>query len=126
MRVKLNQIRFQCVDSDRKGIHVKSTFDSTFKLDGKTDETISFADEDLVVIKNVMDHPAQIKLESVTLPQGRRAIFRPSRQAHFTLVEKVISTQRCERAISLGSGESCTLTSSEWRPAGGNGRVFPV
>ncbi len=126
MRIKLNQIRFVCPDSDRKGIHVKSTLDETYKLDGRTDETISFADDDLVVIKNVMDRPVAITLESVKLPDGRRAVVRPSRQAHFTLLDKGVSEHRSQRQLQLGGGESMTLTSSEWVPQATGGAVFPV
>lgn len=125
-RVELNQVRFVCNDGDRKGIHVKSTLDNTYKLDSNTDESISFTDADLIVIKNVMDRPVEILLESIRLPQGRRAVFKPSRQATFTLSDKQVSATRAERELTLSAGESCTLHSSAWLPQGGAGRVMPV
>lgn len=126
MRVKLNQIRFVCNDGDRKGIHVKSTLDSTYKLDGKTDESISWTDDDLIVIKNVMERPVEILLESIRLPEGRKAIFRPARQGAFTLLDKSQSELRAERSLTLGPQEACTLHSSEWISKLGNGRTVPV
>lgn len=126
MKTTLNQIRFVCNDSDRKGIHIKSTLDNTYKLDGRTDESISWTDGDLIVIKNCMEQPCEILLESIRLPEGRRAVFRPSRQSAFTLVDKEVSETRSEKEFKLGPGESCTLTSSAWLPQGGEGRRFPV
>jgi len=122
----LNQIRFVCNDSDRKGLHIKSTLDATYRLEGKTDESISWSDNDLIVIKNVLERPCEILLESIRLMEGRRAILRPSRQGAFTLVDKQLSSVRNERELTLGPGESCTLTSSAWLPQGGAGAVFPV
>lgn len=125
-KIAMNQIRFVCNDSDRKGIHIKSTLDETYKLDGKNDESISFTDEDLIVIKNCMDRPCELLLESIRLPEGRRAVFRPSRQSAFQLLSKEVSEVRSEKGLTLGPGESCTLTSSAWQPARGGGAVIPV
>lgn len=122
----LNQIRLVCNDSDRKGLHVKSTLDNTYKLDGHTDESISFADDDLIVLKNCLERPCELLLESIRLPEGRRAIFRPSRQQSFALTDKAVSITRSERELTLGPGESCSLHSSCWLPQGGAGKVFPV
>lgn len=124
--VVLNQIRFVCNDGDKKGIHVKSNLDSTYKLDTNTDESISFTDADLVVIQNKLERPVDILLESIRLLEGRRAIFSPSRQATFSLLDKRVSQVRSERELTLGPGESCTLRSSCWAPAAGHGAVFPV
>jgi hypothetical protein len=126
MNIELNQIRFVCNDGDRKGIHVKSSLEHTYKLDGRTDESISFTDEDLVVIKNCLERPCELLLEAVRLPAGRQAIFKPSRQPTFKLVSPQLSSVRCERELTLGAGESCVLRSSAWSPQGGPGAVFPV
>lgn len=126
MHVELNQVRFVCNDGDRKGIHVKSTLDGTYKLDQHTDESISFTDDDLIAIKNCLERPCEILLESIRLPQGRRAIFKPSRQTTFTLVDKEASTTRSEHTLVLGPGETCMLRSDRWRSQGGDGRKFPV
>lgn len=120
----MNQIRFVCNDGDRNGIHIKSTLDSTYRLDTTTDESISWDDTDLVIIQNKLERKVEILLESTRLQDGRRAIFRPSRQPHFTLVDKSLSAIRSERALVLGPGESCTLESSLWQPKSGPGRVM--
>lgn len=120
----MNQIRFVCNDGDRNGIHIKSTLDCTYRLDATTDESISWDDTDLVIIQNKLERRVEILLESIRLPDGRRAIFRPSRQAHFTLVDRTLSETRSERELVLGPGESCTLESSRWQPRSGPGRTL--
>lgn len=122
----MNKIRFVCNDGDKQGIHIKSTLDETHRLDTRTDESIAWTDDDLVVIQNKLERPVEILLESIRLPEGKRAIFRPSRQAHFTLVDKELSVTRSERSLTLGAGETCTLESSAWRPQGGAGKCMPV
>lgn len=125
-RIEMNQIRFVCNDSDKKGIHIKSTLDGTYKLDGRTDESISFRDDDLVAIKNCLEHPCQILLESIRLPHGRFALLSPSRQATFKLLDKEQSTIHSEKELVLGPGETCMVRSSMWQSEGGEGRRFPV
>lgn len=122
----LNQIRFVCNDGDKRGIHIKSNLDATHCLDSRTDESISWTDQDVVVIQNKLERACEILLESIRLPEGRRAIFKPSRQASFVLVDKQVSHLRSERELILGPGESCVLTSSCWTPQGGTGRRMPV
>jgi len=122
----MNQIRFVCNDSDKKGVHVKSTLNDTEKLDGRTDETISWTDEDLIAIKNCLDRPTEILVESVRLPEGRQAIFSPSRQATFKLTSRDISEVHSCKSLILGPGESCMLRSSQWHPQAGGGAVIPV
>lgn len=124
--VMLNRIRFVCNDSDRQGIHVKSTLDATYKLDGKTDEAIAFTDDDMIVIQNKLERRVEILLETIRLPDGRRAIFRPSRAGSFTLVDKEVSEVRAEKDLVLGPGESMTLTTDRWVPQRTGGAVFPV
>lgn len=126
MRVTINQIRMVCNDSDRKGIHVKSTLDNTYKLDGKTDESIAWADDDLIAIKNVTERPIEILLESIRLPEGRIAILRPSRQGFKKLFSKEVSSVNCECDLTLGPGETCMLHSSEWMSRTSGGARFPV
>lgn len=122
----LSRIRFVCNDSDRRGIHVKSTLDNTYRLDGKTDDAIAFTDDDVIVIQNKMEHACEILLETVRLPEGRRAIFRPSRGASFSLLDKEVSELRCERELTLGPGESMTLHTDRWEAQEGRGAVFPM
>jgi hypothetical protein len=124
--VVLNRIRLVCNDSDRAGIHVKSNLDSTYRLDGRTDESLSFTDADLVVIQNKLERPCELLLEAIRLPEGRRAVLKPSRQAALTLTDKEVSATRSELDLVLGPGESCTIHSSCWMPQGGAGRVMPV
>jgi hypothetical protein len=124
--VTLNRIRFVCNDSDRKGIHIKSTIDDTYRLDGKTDEAIAFTDDDVIVIQNKLERACEILLETIRLPDGRRAIFHPSRRAHFMLVDKEVSAVRSERELLLGPGESMTLVTDRWVPSTARGAVFPV
>jgi hypothetical protein len=124
--IVLSQIRFVCNDGDRAGIHVKSNVDNTYKLDGRTDESISFTDGDLVVIQNKLERPCEILLEAIKLTDGRRAIVQPSRQATIAMTDKSVSSTRAELDLVLGPGESCTIRSSCWSPQGGPGQVFPV
>lgn len=124
--VEMNQIRFVCNDSDKKGIHIKSTLDGTYKLDGRTDESISFRDDDLVAIKNCLEHPCEVLLETIRLPGGRFALLTPSRQPTFKLFAKEQSRVHSECALTLGPGETCMLRSSLWMSEGGEGRKFPV
>lgn len=124
--IALNRIRFVCNDSDRRGIHIKSTLDETYRLDGKTDEAIAFTDDDVIVIQNKLERACEILLETIRLPDGRRAIFRPSRGPSFTLLDKEVSEVRAEKDCVLGPGESMTLHTDRWEPRAGGGAVFPV
>lgn len=120
-RVVLNQLRLICDDSDRRGLHVKSNIDRTEKLDGKTDESLSFTDGDLVILQNKLERPCTLILESIRLPEGRRAVLKPSRQRHQTLCGKEVSEVRSITELVLGAGESCVIHSSEWMPQQGGG-----
>lgn len=122
----LNRIRLVCHEADRGSIHVKSNLDSTYKLDHRTDEDICFTDTDVVAIQNKREDPCQITLEAIRLPDGRRALLRPSRQAHLSLVDPEVSQVRSKISLRLGGGETCMLTSSEFKGQTGGGAVFPV
>lgn len=115
--ISLLQVRLICKEGDRGSLHVKSTFDATEKMEHRTDESISFTDDDLVVIKNCREAPCTIGLESIRLPDAGRIICRPSRQGSFTLTSKVASEIRCKRVVKLGGGESLVMQSSQWKPS---------
>lgn len=124
--VKLNRILLICNDSDRAGLIVKSNIDASHKLDGKTRDDIAFTDRDLIVIQNKLERPVELILQSLQLPDGRRAIGKPSRQPHFTLLDQQVSTIRSYHELTLGRGESLVLHSSGWVPECGVGRRGPV
>ena len=125
-RVVLSQLRLICDGSDRKGLHVKSNIDRTEKLDGKTDESLSYTDRDLVVLQNKLERSCCIILEALRMPEGRLAVLKPSRQPHRTLCGKDVSEVRSIIELELGPGESCVIHSSEWVPQRGNGARVAV
>lgn len=120
-RIALLQVRLVCKEADRGSLHVKSTFDKTEKLEHRTDEAISFTDDDLVIIKNCRESPCRIELETVRMPDASRIVCRPSRSSAFTLTSKVASEIRCKRAIALGGGESLVMQSESWKPSAKRG-----
>jgi hypothetical protein len=122
----LNRIRLTCHIGDKHALHVKSNIDSTYKLDHKTDDDICFTDEDVVCIQNKRESRCVIALEVIRLPDGRRAVLRPSRQAHQTLLDPEVSKIRSTTKLVLGGGESCMLTSSEFKGRVGGGAAIPV
>jgi hypothetical protein len=122
----LNRIRLICAEGDKGSIHVKSNIDATHRLDHKTDEDICFTDSDVVAIQNKREDACAITLEAIRLPDGRRAMLRPSRQPHVHLVDPEVSSVRCRIRIQLGGGETCVLTSSEFKGQAGGGARFPV
>lgn len=124
--IALNQLRLICDGSDRAGLHVKSNIDRTEKLDGKTDESLSFTDGDLVILQNKLERECSVILEAIRLPEGRRAVLKPSRQRHQTLCDKAVSELRSVVELTLGAGESCVIHSSQWTPQQGNGVRIPV
>lgn len=124
--LKLNRVRLICTEGDRGSIHVKSNIDSTYKLDHKTDEDICFTDQDVVAIQNKRHDPCIITIKAIRLPDGRRALLRPSRQAHRSIVDPEVSSIRHHVTLSLGGGETCVLTSSEFKGQMTGGAVFPV
>ena len=122
----LNRIRLTCRIGDKNTIHVKSNLDATHKLDHRTDEDLCFTDQDVVCIQNKRESRALITLKAIRLPDGRRAVLRPSRQAHLTLTDPEVSKIRAQAQLVLGGGESCMLTSSEFKGGVGAGRMMPV
>lgn len=124
--VVLNQLRLLCDGSDRAGLHVKSNIDRTEKLDGKTDESLSFTDQDLVILQNKLERECSVILEAIQLPDGRRAVLKPSRQKHQTLCDRKVSEMRSIVELTLGAGESCVIHSSEWTPQQGSGARVTV
>lgn len=115
--VALIQVRLVCKEADRGSLHVKSTFDATEKMEHRTDESISFTDDDLVIIKNCRESACVIGLETIRLSDGSRIVCRPSRQGSFVLTSRVASEVRCARKIALGGGESLVMSSSQWKPS---------
>lgn len=122
----LNRIRLLCSEGDRGSIHVKSNIDSTYQLEHRTDEDICFTDEDVVVIQNKREDPCTLTFEAIRLPDGRRALFRPSRQAHVNIVDPEVSPIHKSITLRLGGTESCVLTSSEFVGRTGGGSIGPV
>lgn len=114
-QVSLIQVRLVCKEGDRGSLHVKSTFDTTEKMEHRTDESISFTDDDLVIIKNCRESKCEIALETIRLPDAGRIVCRPSRQGSFVLTSKVVSEVRYQRKVCLGGGESIVMQSSRWR-----------
>ena len=121
----LNRIRLTCREGDRASLHVKSNLDSTYKMEHRTDEDISFTDEDVVAIQNKRESDCTVTLEAIRAPDGRR-LLRPSRQAHISLTDPEVSKVRSTYTLTLGGGETCVLTSSEFKGRTGGGAVFPV
>jgi hypothetical protein len=115
-RIELIQMRLVAKDGDRGSLHVKSTFDKTEKMEHRTDESISFTDDDLVIIKNCRESPCEITLETIRLPLPHRIVCRPSRSSAFTLVHKDVSEVRSAHTFRLGGGESLVCQSSQWKP----------
>jgi hypothetical protein len=122
----LNRIRITCRIGDRDAIQVKSNLDSTHKLGHRTDEDICFTDADVVAIQNKRESRCLIVLTALRLPDGRRAVLRPSRQAHQTLTDPEVSRIRSSTTLVLGGGETCMLTSSEFKGGVGAGAVVAV
>ncbi len=120
-RITLNQIRLVCNEADRHSLHVKSSFDRTEKMEHRTDESISFPDDHIVVIKNCRESKCVIRLETIRLPSGKRFIVRPSRQHTRTLWSKADSEVNAKTAIALGGGESIAITSSAFTSQKGIG-----
>lgn len=119
--VSLIQVRLVCKEADRGSLHVKSTFDKTERLEHRTDEAISFTDDDLVIIKNCREAPCKIELETVRLPDAGRIVCRPTRSSAFTLASPVASEIRSKHSLSLGGGESLVMQSSRWKPSARRG-----
>ncbi len=122
----LNRIRIVCRAGDRNAIHIKSNLDSTHKLEHRTDEDICFTDQDVVAIQNKRESRCLITLEAIRLPDGRRALLRPSRQAHLALRDPEVSKIHARAQLVLGGGESCVLTSSEFKGGIGSGPLVAV
>ena len=125
-RFALSRVRMTCRDSDRKALQVKSTCGPTVKLESKTDEEIAFSDQDLVIIKNVREDAITLTFRALELPDGRRAIFRPSRQGVRTLYDGRVSAVHSEHTFNLGGGESLVIVTSEWVAGRGQGAGAPV
>ena len=113
-RVELLQMRLLCKEGDRGSLHVKSTFDKTERMEHRTDESISFTDDDLVVIKNCRESPCEITLEAIRMPDAGRILCSPSRQSAFMLTSKVASEIRYTRTLKVGGGESVVCRSAQW------------
>lgn len=124
--VPLARVRIRCSSGQRGGIQIKSTLDNTHKLDHVVDEDISFTDDDLIAIKNNSGTVCKIIVTAINLRDGRRAIFLPSRQAHFQILDPTVSGVRSTHTFALGDGETCMLRTNLWRAQLGNGAVFPV
>lgn len=115
-RIALNQVRLRCTDADRGSLEVKSTFDRTERMEHRTDEAISFTDDDLVIIKNRRESPCTITLETIRVPNSAGIVCRPSRQGSFQLRSREDSEIATKRTVTLGGGEALTISSSVWRP----------
>jgi hypothetical protein len=122
----LNRVRLTCIEGDRGSIQVKSTLDSTYKMEHRTDDDICFTDDDMVVIQNKRESRCNLTLAVIRAPDGRRVVLRPSRQSHIVLVDPEVSTVRHQHTLQLGGGESCVMTSSEFKGKAGGGAAFPV
>lgn len=122
----LNRIRLWCIEGDRGSLQVKSNLDATYKLEHRTDDDICWTDDDVVAIQNKRGTACSIIVSVIAAPEGRRVILRPSRQAHKVLLPPDVSVIRSECELKLGGGETCMLTSSEFKGRTGAGAVFPV
>lgn len=120
-RVVFSRVRLTCTEADRASLHVKSTCGPTHKLESKTDEDIAFTDNDLVIIKNCREDACTLKFRALELPDGRQAIFRPSRQATEKIFDSRVSEVKCEYTVKLGGWESLVLVTSEWVAGRGQG-----
>jgi hypothetical protein len=117
----LSKVRLTCGEADRGSLHVKSTCGPTVKLETKTDEDIAFSDQDLVIIKNCRESPCTLKFRALELPEGRQAIFRPSRQATQKIYDSRVSEVRSEYTVTLGGWEALVIVTSEWVAGRGQG-----
>jgi hypothetical protein len=122
----LNRVRLTCRIGDRRAIHVKSNLDQTYKLEHRTDEDLCFTDQDVVAIQNKRESRCLIVLEVIRAPDGRRILLRPSRSAHIALVDPEVSRIRKTTTLVLGGGETCVLTSSEFKGQVGSGAMVAV
>jgi hypothetical protein len=122
----MNRVRLICKEGERHSLLIKSNLDATYRMESKTDEDIYFMDESVVVIQNKREEPCAISIEALRLPDGRRAVLRPSRQAHRWIVDPEVSQVHNRIDLVLGGTESCVLTSSEFKGRTGGGAVFPV
>lgn len=120
-RIELNQIRLVCNASDRGAIKVLSSFDKSEVMEHKTDESISFPDDHIVVIKNRRESACVVRLETIRLGSGKRFILQTSRQATRTLKSKHDSEIGTTVAIALGGGEALTIRTNLWRAPTGHG-----
>ena len=113
-QIALSRVRMTCAEADRGSLHVKSTCGPTHKLESKTDEDIAFTDNDLVIIKNCREDPCTLKFKALELPDGRQAIFRPSRQGAQKIFDARVSEVRSEYTVRLGGFEALVIVTSEW------------
>ncbi len=121
----LNRVRLICKEADRGSIHVKSNLDGTYQLDHRIDEDIAFIDEGVVAVQNKRADPCVMTVKVIRAPD--RIIFlRPSRQVHVQLLDPEASQVRSEVKLTLAGGETCVITSSEFKGRTGGGAAFPV
>jgi hypothetical protein len=126
-RITLNQIRLVCNEADRGSLKILSTFDKSETMEHKTDESIAFPDDHIVVIKNRRECACVVRLESIRLESGKRFVLATSRQMTRTLKSKLDSEVDTSCAIALGGGEALTIRTSAWRaPTGMGANVGPV
>lgn len=116
----MNGVRFTCTEGDKGSISIRSTLDKSYRLDHRTDEEISFSDEDIVVIKNHREDPCQVKFQGSRLKEGKRAILRSSRRGTQTV------RQGEELSYIMAGGEVITMMSDEWRAKLGPGQSMVV
>ena len=98
----MNKFRITVKDAVTDALIIHSSIDPQHRLTGKTDEMCVIGRDDVAVLKNYADRPAEIRLLGDAMAHGR-TIFRPSRQCSFTLYEDK------EFVLTLGPGESVVI-----------------
>lgn len=122
-KIALNRVRLRCLEADRGTLTVSSTIDQTHRMEHRTDEDINFSDFDLVAIKNRRGTVCSVLFEAIALPEGRRAVFRPSMQERsaYTILDPALSNIKSKIRIDMKPFETIMLSSSEFRARTGAG-----
>lgn len=113
----MNSLRITCHVGDAKALRIQSTLGKTEFLDSLTDERVQWGRNDLLILKNLRDDPAKIKLKGLVMTDGD-TVVRSSRKGVHLLAENV------EIELIIDGGEVLTFRSTLAQdPKGGGQRV---
>lgn len=106
----INKFRIKVMDGQTDAIRFLSSMDRTSNLTQRTDEECVIGRDEVCVIKNLSDSPACLLLIGHDHSnECGRTVFRPSRQAMFTL------WKAREVVLVLEPGESCPIQCEAFR-----------